>query len=352
MGAHLIRAGWYHDVENLDDCLSVNCNWANASNLLWCGPRLVDEANAAPGEVSTSHFLRRVAARAASTRDPRDLAAAAAAARALEGREGDAAVALAAAADARRAALVDPADSDSDSGEDFLGRVGADLFDEDKTPRRRPTRRGWTPGFHDVVDRGVDRFTCDVGGHKVSCKLGYRESGTGSSVWDGAVVLARFLETHPSHVRGKRVIELGAGTGFGGLCAAALGASNVTLTDIEACLPLLRENAAGVAGVVVEALDWTEPVAPSLRADVLLAADCLLPGREGLFAPLATTLAAPLAGDAVAYFVYEQRCMDCGPFFELLRGAGVAVSCIPDDDLHPEYRAPEIRVLELRRDLT
>ena len=64
--------------------------------------------------------------------------------------------------------------------------------------------------------------------------------------------------------------------------------------------------------------------------------------------PGATTLAALLAGDAVAYFVYEQRCMDCGPFFELL-GAGVAVSCIPDDDLHPEYRAPEIRVLELRR---
>ena len=116
-----------------------------------------------------------------------------------------------------------------------------------------------------------------------------------------------------------------------------------------ACLPLLRENAVGVDGVVVEALDWTEPVASSLRADVVLAADCLLPGREGLFAPLATTLAALLAGDAVAYFVYEQRCMDCGPFFELLRGTGVAVSCIPDDDLHPEYRAPEIRVLELRR---
>ena len=334
-------------MENLNDCLSVNCNWANASNLLWCGPRLVDDAAAAPGEVSTSHFLRRVAARAASTTSPRDLEAAAAAARALEGREGDAAVALAAAADARRAAL-DPA-SDSDSGEEFLGRVGADLFEDDETPRRRPTRRGWTPGFHDVVDRGVTSFEADVGGRRVCCRLGYRESGTGSSVWDGAVVLARFLETHPSFVRGKRVLELGAGTGFGGLCAAALGALTVTLTDIEACLPLLRENAAGVDGVVVEALDWTEPVPSGVSCDVVLAADCLLPGREGLFAPLATTLAALLAGDAVAYFVYEQRCMDCGPFFDLLRGAGVSSKRIPDDDLHPEYRAPEIRVLALRR---
>ena len=74
----------------------------------------------------------------------------------------------------------------------------------------------------------------------------------------------------------------------------------VTLTDIEACLPLLRENAAGVDGVVVEALDWTEPVPSGVSCDVVIAADCLLPGREGLFAPLATTLAALLAGDAVA----------------------------------------------------
>ena len=111
----------------------------------------------------------------------------------------------------------------------------------------------------------------------------------------------------------------------------------------------MRGQEDGVDGVVVEALDWTEPVPSGVSCDVVLAADCLLPGREGLFAPLATTLAALLARDAVAYFVYEQRCMDCSPFFELLRGAGVSSECIPGDDLHPEYRAPEIRVLELRR---
>ena len=196
-------------MENLNDCLSVNCNWANASNLLWCGPRLVDDAAAAPGEVSTSHFLRRVAegARRVHNKPARLAAAAAARARARGGREGDAAVALAAAADGARAALVD---SDSDSGEDFLGRVGADLFEDDETPRRRPTRRGWTPGFHDVVDRGVTSFEADVGGRRVCCRLGYRESGTGSSVWDGAVVLARFLETHPSFRPRQAQLELGA----------------------------------------------------------------------------------------------------------------------------------------------
>ena len=191
-------------MENLNDCLSVNCNWANASNILWCAPRLASNESAAPGEVSTAHFLRRVAARAASTRDPRDLAAAAAAARALENRDDDAATAVLKEVQAKAAALAcatfDPEavvaepsnheSSDSESGEDFLGRVGADLFADDTTPRRRPTRRGWTPGFRELVDLRLTRFDCDIGGRRVSCKLGYRENGTGSSVWDGAVVLA------------------------------------------------------------------------------------------------------------------------------------------------------------------
>lgn len=371
--AIFVPSGWYHDVENLDDCLSVNCNWANASNLLWCPPRLAANGAAAPGEVATAHFLRRVAARVAATADPCDLIAAAAAARSLEGSDGDAASALAAAADARRAALERAADanaalaraadvgldatSDSDSGSDFgdgfLGRVGADLFADEDTTKRRPVRarRGWAPGFHELVDLSVTRFEANVGGRRVSCKLGYRENGTGSSVWDGAVVLARFLETHPRLVLGNSVLELGAGTGFGGLCAAALGAATVTLTDISACLPLLRENAAGAQGVTAASLDWTEPAPSWARgADVILAADCLLPALDFLFAPLATTLAALLSSPKQrAYFVYEQRCMDCTPFFDLLRDAGVSATRVPDDDLHPEYRAKEIRVLTLCR---
>lgn len=43
-------------------------------------------------------------------------------------------------------------------------------------------------------------------------------------------------------VSGQRIIELGSGTGVVGLVAAALGAQQVTLTDKQQILPLLKRN--------------------------------------------------------------------------------------------------------------
>ena len=55
--------------------------------------------------------------------------------------------------------------------------------------------------------------------------------GTAHNVWDGALVLAKFIEKcaaagphSPVAVRGARVLEVGAGTGLVGLAAAAAGA--------------------------------------------------------------------------------------------------------------------------------
>jgi Lysine methyltransferase len=54
--------------------------------------------------------------------------------------------------------------------------------------------------------------------------------GTGLITWDGAIVLAKYIEIHADTVRNKSVLEVGAGTGVAGTAAALLGAREILLT--------------------------------------------------------------------------------------------------------------------------
>ncbi|CAK0826740.1 unnamed protein product [Prorocentrum cordatum] len=72
-------------------------------------------------------------------------------------------------------------------------------------------------------------------------RLGTSEDATGGLVWPSAHALSAHLCARPELVRGRRVVELGAGTGLVGLVAAALGAEEVVLTDLPSALPLLQD---------------------------------------------------------------------------------------------------------------
>lgn len=88
---------------------------------------------------------------------------------------------------------------------------------------------------------------------------------TSSSLWDCGVILAKYLERHPTLVFNRRVIELGAGKALPSIAAAALGAQ-VVITDAKegiaaaegvAALNNLQVHGRGLGYVEsVQSLDW------------------------------------------------------------------------------------------------
>ena len=55
---------------------------------------------------------------------------------------------------------------------------------------------------------------------------------TGNRTWEASLRLAHYLHSKPELIRGRKVLELGAGSGFLSIfCAAVLGAELVLATD-------------------------------------------------------------------------------------------------------------------------
>ncbi|KAJ8604770.1 hypothetical protein CTAYLR_001010 [Chrysophaeum taylorii] len=147
---------------------------------------------------------------------------------------------------------------------------------------------------------------------------------TASRLWPAAYDLARFLEAHLDLVRGARVLELGAGTGFVGISAAKLGAARVVLTDLPENLPRLRHNLRlnGLDPDAAIPLDWTSSTVfleEEVEFDLVLAADCVF--WPSLFDPLLATFAA-IAGGPTVLLAVTHRLDRTKRFFDSLAAKG------------------------------
>ena len=216
--------------------------------------------------------------------------------------------------------------------------------------------------------------------------------GTGTMIWECGIVLAGYLmhSLTAEQLRGKRVLELGAGAGVAGLAASALGAHAV-LTDLEPVARLLRCNvglnreallAAGGSAEVVP-LDWNDAAphdgaATALpeglaegRFGLVLGADLVFQpdGRQlpALVALLRLLLAPPTeeveGGDGHAppdsagamegaqlLLAHKSRHAELDEqLLRQLRGAGISLSEIPLAEHHPEYRSSSVRLFSGRR---
>ena len=96
----------------------------------------------------------------------------------------------------------------------------------------------------------------------------------GIVLWPAAIALAHEVATRP--LSGKRVLELGAGTGLPGIVAASLGAQ-VVQTDVhDVAMEVCKRNAEhnGITGIEHRLADWTAWDDQS-RYDCILGADIL-----------------------------------------------------------------------------
>lgn len=191
-------------------------------------------------------------------------------------------------------------------------------------------------GSFDLPEKKHPERTFVAFGKTVRIEQGCSDISRGHSelIWSASMKLPEFFERNAAKIdlRGKRVLELGSGTGTCGICVAAAGA-HVTLTDQVRALPLLQKNrdtnAAQLSGSLsVRPLYWGfEPHHRDLPPfDVVLASDCLY--SDAAWNGFQDTLYVVLRKNprCVAYVCNDGR-WDIR-FFDSLRKRGFIYTCL------------------------
>ena len=130
--------------------------------------------------------------------------------------------------------------------------------------------------------------------------------------WAGGQALARYLIDNPALVAGRRVLDLGSGSGLAAVAAAKAGAAHVLAADIDALAVAAIKLNASANIVELEATSKDMLDAPPDGFDVLLIGDLFyerqLAGRVLAFADTAADRGAlVLAGDPRRNYFPQNR---------------------------------------------
>ncbi|XP_060112884.1 protein N-lysine methyltransferase METTL21A [Heteronotia binoei] len=177
--------------------------------------------------------------------------------------------------------------------------------------------------------------------HTIQIQQNWKQLGVAAVVWDAAVVLCMYLEMGDVNLRGRSVIELGAGTGLLGIVAALLGAQ-VTITDREAALAFLKSNVQAnlprdiQSRAVVKELTWGQNLMSFSAGeyDFILGADIVY--LEETFADLLRTLDHLSADHTVILLSCRLRYERDQNFLTMLKGTFSVqeVHYDPGNDIH------------------
>lgn len=113
--------------------------------------------------------------------------------------------------------------------------------------------------------------------------------------WGGGLALARHVLDHPAVVAGRRVLDLGAGSGIVGIAAAKAGARHVVAADVDTYAIMATRLNADANGVTIETTLGNVMMAAPPEVNIVLAGD--------------TFYDADVATKATAFL---DRCLDVG----------------------------------------
>lgn len=91
--------------------------------------------------------------------------------------------------------------------------------------------------------------------------------------WGGGLALARYVLDHPDIVAGRRVLDLGAGSGLVGIAAAMAGAKHVLAADVDPYAVAAMVLNAAINGVAIATHHGDPTAGPSPEADIVLVGD-------------------------------------------------------------------------------
>ncbi len=90
--------------------------------------------------------------------------------------------------------------------------------------------------------------------------------------WPGGQALARHILDHPDAVRGRAIVDIGAGSGIASIAAAKAGARHVLAADVDSCAITAAQLNAARNGVTVD-VTTDDLLGTPPPADLYLAAD-------------------------------------------------------------------------------
>lgn len=210
------------------------------------------------------------------------------------------------------------------------------------------TNRGVERDVHSATLVLDDLLAGEQSGEKIQLLVDMT-AGLGGDRWPAATGMCKLISANAAFFGktlfsvDKTVLELGAGTGLGGIYLSRQyrGASpKITITDLPQYLDLIEHNI-GANNVRDDCqtapLDWCDLSSlPRESFDVILALECVY--RQDLYAPLIDTFRNTAHGDSVI-LLGVTRLFAKRVFFKMLLDAGFNYSKVPYNALPASIRS-------------